>query len=99
VTKAAPHLSWSDDNDAASTGYSVQRHKGDCTNLTDLASPTAKSYDDTTLQPGGADDGSYCYQVIGHYGADPDVPTGGVRVVRHHRPDAAHDLAVVGVGR
>jgi hypothetical protein len=63
-THIAPHLTWSDTDTPPS--YTVQRSGPACTGFADVGSPTPdKFFDDTTLQPGGPDDGPYCYQVAG----------------------------------
>jgi hypothetical protein len=69
-----PVLSWSDDGvDGAADSYSVQRASGPCSPGTPMFSdlgPATTPFTDTPPPP----DGTYCYQVVGHYPTPADVP-------------------------
>lgn len=61
-------LSWTDDRNPAGTTYSVYRASGLCSGTPTFAkiatAVTAKTYADTTVQPG-----NYCYGVTATYNA------------------------------
>jgi hypothetical protein len=76
ITKAAPHLTWGDSGGTL-TSYDVQRTGANCTDFVSVGSATTGSFDDTTL-PG---DGTYCYQVVGHYSDAPDATNGPASVL------------------
>ena len=87
VTRLAPHLTWTDSDAATVTSYDVQRTGASCTGFTGaVGSPTAAAFDDTTLTA----DGTYCYQVVSHYTAAPDVTSGTASVLYDTTPPAVH---------
>jgi fibronectin type 3 domain-containing protein len=67
VTKAAPHLTWGEDDAANLTSYDVERSGAGCTGFTVVGHPASAAFDDPV-----AADGAYCYRVTGHYSDAPD---------------------------
>jgi hypothetical protein len=75
----APHLTWGDDGDngTPTAKYDVQRASPDCAGMfTTVGSTAATWLDDTSV----AAQGTYCYQVVGHY-ADGDHTSGTTPVL------------------
>jgi hypothetical protein len=93
TTRFTPHLTW-DDTETA-TNYTVQRSPASCAGtFSDVGTPTTdKAFDDTGLQPGGADDGSYCYRVVGHYADGDRTSTGTALVLYDTTPPPVPDVS------
>jgi hypothetical protein len=93
ITRFTPHLTW-DDGETA-TSYTVQRSAASCAGtFSDVGTPTTdKAFDDTGLQPGGAEDNTYCYRVVGHYADGDRTSTGTASVLYDTTPPPAPDVS------
>jgi hypothetical protein len=92
TTRFTPHLTW-DDTETA-TNYTVQRSPASCAGtFSDVGTSTDKAFDDTGLQPGGADDGTYCYRVVGHYADGDRTSTETASVLYDTTPPPVPDVS------